>query len=313
MNLQQLEYIIALDKTKNFSSAAELCHITQATLSTMVKRLEDELDVVIFDRKTNPILTTECGKEIIELAKASIRSANQIKELSKEVKGKAEGAIKVGIIPTISSSVSHALMSTFLTNFPNIKLEIKEITTDYIINQLKEGFIDVGIISTPLPKKVDLEEEVLFYEALYVYGNTTHGKMEYVFPEEISKEKIWLLEEGHCLRSQFVNLCSLNKRKMQDNLKFEANSFETLLNMVDSLGGLTVLPELYLKQLSKERQQKITPFHSPHPVREISMVFHRPYAKFRLQNLLAAEMKRLFTPNLLSSQLKKSEQVIVMN
>jgi len=310
MNLQQLEYIIALDKVKNFSRAAEMCFITQATLSTMVKKLEEELDLVLFDRKYNPIITTDCGKEIVELAKKVVFYANEIKESSLTIKGKIQGTINVGIIPTIANNLLPIIISPLLNKYKNLKINLTEITTENILRKLKDGTIDIGLISTPWNYSDEFEEEILYYEKLLVYGNIQEER-KYVLPEELKEQKIWLLEEGHCIREQIINLCSLNKKKGNDNFSFEASSFETLLNMVDNFNGLTLIPELYAQTLSVEKKKKILEFQSPYPVREVSLVYYRPFAKFRLVNTLTDEIRNLVSPFLKTTELRTSEQIIV--
>jgi LysR family hydrogen peroxide-inducible transcriptional activator len=308
MNFQQVEYIIAVDRFKSFSKAAESCFITQATLSTMVKKLEQELGIIIFDRKTSPILTTESGKEIIEEGKKLLYHSKNIKQLAAILKGKIEGELKIGIIPTVAGNLLHRIIPTLLDKYPNLKLYITEITTTNIVNQLKTGEIDVGIVSTPLAKD-DLEEEVMYYEKLKVYGKQKTDK-EYVLANEIGQEKVWLLEEGNCLRNQFINLCALNPKKIKNNLIFEPNSFESLLNFVDNLEGLTLIPELYCKDLPEEKKRKLIDFKSPYPVREISLVYHRPYVKHRLISVLAEEIKTIIPPLLETSVLKNNEMNI---
>jgi LysR family transcriptional regulator, hydrogen peroxide-inducible genes activator len=308
MNLQQLEYIIALDKIKNFSKAAESCFITQATLSTMIRRLEDELDVVLFDRKSNPVQTTDCGVEIIEEAKKIVYHSRNLKQIASIVKNKIEGEIKIGIIPTIAGNLLNRILPELITKYPALKLNIVEITTNSILRQLKTGEIDVGIVSTPLEKQ-DVEEEILYYEKLMVYGKIDSNK-KYLVPREISEHKIWLLEEGHCLRDQFINLCSLNTKEIEKNLSFQPNSFDSLINLVDSLGGLTLIPELYFTDLAEEKKTKVIQFTSPFPVREVSLIFYRPFAKHRIISMLTKEIKALITPMLESTKIKNTEKII---
>lgn len=311
MNLQQLEYIVAIDRTGSFSSAAETCHITQATLSTMVKRLEEELGLILFDRKSNPVLTTEHGKVVVELARQAISKVAEIKEVPHKMKGKVEGVLRIGVIPTIANSVLPLIMKKMMQQYPALRLEIQEITTQTILKQLRSGQIDVGLLSTPLGHNEDFDETILYYEALFVYGTPVNKKKKFLLPKELVYEKIWLLEEGHCLRDQFVNLCSLNKKRMSDQLKFESSSFDTLLNMADQFGGLTVVPELYVKSMPAEKRKKIYQFVSPYPVREVSLVVHRPYMKSHLVEVLATEIKDRVLPLLMTTSVKKSEQVIV--
>lgn len=309
MNFQQLEYIIAVDQLKNFSRAAEFCNVTQATLSAMVKKLEEELGISIFDRKSNPIMTTECGSDIIVEAKKVLFHAQQLKTVSKSAFNKIEGKLRVGVIPTVASSLLPIVIKPVLEKFPELQLEISELTTSNIVRLLKNGDIDAGILSTPI-SNTDLEEEILYYEMLMVYGNLDTSK-KYLIPEEINRNNLWLLEEGHCLRDQVLQFCSLKSSDhTPGQLKFEANTFDTLLNMVDSYGGLTLLPELYVKKMNSDQQKKISPFSSPIPVREVSLVYFRPFAKLRLINALANEIRFLTAAKLESSKYKKSELVI---
>lgn len=310
MNIQQLEYIVAVDQFKNFSKAADHCYITQATLSTMIKKLEEELNVVIFDRKNNPVLTTDEGKVIVAQAVKILQETYYLKEIAKNNSNDITGTIKIGIIPTIANSLLPIVLMPLLKKFPDLMIEMSEITTNNIIKQLKEGSIDMGILATPLETE-EIEEEILYYETLMVYGNFDKDT-QFVIPEDIRRHKIWLLEEGNCLRNQFINLCSLKKKEdMPSNLKFDAHSFETLLNMVDQLGGLTLIPELYYQSLSDERKGKVIHFKSPIPVREVSIVFYRPFAKKSTIEAIAKEIKVLIQPKLSTGQYKNSELDIV--
>lgn len=309
MNLQQIEYIVALDTHKSFSKAAEACYITQATLSTMVKKLEEELGMVIFDRKTNPIITTDCGKEIIDEAKRILFHSNNIKDLPSKLIGKIEGELKIGIIPTIASNLLHRIIPKLLKKYPHLKLVIQEITTSNIINQIKTGEIDVGIVSTPLPKN-DFEEEILYYEKLMVYGNIKNTQIKYLSPKDIAYEKIWLLEQSNCLSDQIMNVCSLSPKKINANLDFKPNSFDSLINMVDNTNGLTLIPELYFMDLSKEKKTKVIDFKPPYPVREVSLIYNRPFAKLRLINALGDEIKQTVSPILQTRKLKNKEMLI---
>jgi LysR family hydrogen peroxide-inducible transcriptional activator len=309
MNLQQIEYIVALDKFKSFSKAAEACFITQATLSTMVKKLEEELDIILFDRKTNPIITTDSGKEIIEEAKKILIHSKHLKDLPSKIKGKIEGELKIGVIPTIASNLLHRVIPKLLNTYPHLKIKISEITTSSIVTQLKTGEIDVGIVSTPMPKN-DFEEEILYYEKLMVYGKIKNNQKKYLSPKDIAYEKIWLLEEGNCLSDQIMNVCSLSAKKVHSNLDFKPNSFDSLLNMVDNTNGLTLIPELYVLDLSKEKKTKVADFKSPFPVREVSLIYNRPYAKLRLINALAKQIKQTVLPILQTTKLKNKEMII---
>lgn len=309
MNLQQLEYIVALDKYKSFSKAADSCFITQATLSTMVKRLEEELGIVLFDRKTNPIITTECGRDVLLEAQKALFHTSRLKQISSESKGRIEGELKIAVIPTIAGNLLHRILPDILQNYPLLKLSIQELTTENIVSVIKTGAIDVGIVSTPI-NHAELEEDILYYEKLLVYGDLLDEKTKFTSPDEISDQNIWLLEQGNCLTDQIINVCSLNTKSLSDNLNFSPNSFDSLLNIVDTMHGLTLIPELYVSDLPTARKEKVRDFEAPYPVREISLIFHRPYAKLRLIEALSKEIKRIITPLLQTSKLKNNEMQI---
>ena len=310
MNIQQLEYIIAVDRLKSFTKAAEYCHVTQATLSAMVRKLEEELGVIIFDRKQTPILTTDIGLKILHEAHIITAHSRILKESASNEQLAVEGNIKIGIIPTIANALLPKIIKAILVKYPNLHLEIFEINTYTIIEQLRDGRIDLGILSTPIDS-TGMEEEILYYETLLVYGEVDKQK-EYIIPDELKNHKVWLLEEGHCLREQFINLCSLKKKEIEpNNLSFEANSFDTLLNMVDEFGGLTLIPELYYQTLSEEKKKKVCFFHSPIPVREVSLIYFRPYAKKHIILAISDLIKTLIVSKLISSQYKNSELTIV--
>ncbi len=288
MNIQQLQYIIALDRYKNFTKASQACFITQATMSTMIRRLEEELNVVIFDRKANPIITTDIGKEIIAEAEKALVHIKRMTEVAKE--DVYEGPVRIGIIPTVANSLLPKVLKPWMEVFPNLEFIISESTTEHLISQLKEDQLDFGIVSTPIPAK-GFYTEVLYYEPLKVYGRISTNK-KYLASSDLQNETNWLLEDGHCIKDQIMSYCSLqNKDNQLSNLRFQSHSFETLLNMVDSFGGLTILPELYIQNLPDEFQSRIMEFEKPYPVREVSLIAYRTEVKSNLGKELAEKIR----------------------
>ena len=284
MNLQQLEYILAVDRLKNFVKAAESCFITQATLSMMIKKLEDELDVKIFDRTKHPVKTTDVGHKIIFQARKIILESKKIKEIIQIEKGIVSGELKLGIIPTLAPYLLPMFLKKFMIDFPLVKLIISELTTDLIIQKIKAGELDAGVLSTPLHDK-GIIEQVLFYEKYFLYVNLKEKgfNKQYVLPNDIDIKRLWLLEEGHCMRSQILNFCALKKQKETEELfHYNAGSIETLKNMVDTNFGMTIIPELATINLSAAQKKKLRIFKSPSPVREISIITHREFLKENL-------------------------------
>jgi LysR family hydrogen peroxide-inducible transcriptional activator len=292
VTIHQLEYIQAVDQFKSFSKAADYCHVTQATLSAMVKKLEEQLDIVIFDRKANPIATTENGREVLVQAQQVVAHANALLSSSKAINQKIEGKVKLGIIPTIASSVLPLIMKPLVEKYPLLHLEIHEVTTNQMIKDLREGKLDVGILSTPIAS-TDLETQILYVEDLRLYGYLSGGKQQ-ISQSALSQQRIFLLQEGHCLRDQIIQLCDLKKSKsLPANLSVESNTFDTLLNLVDTFQGMTLLPSLYVQQLSEGRKKHLLEISDGTLRREVSICYYRPYAKWNIIRRLQAEITEL--------------------
>jgi len=288
MNLQQLEYIIAVDTNRHFLRASETCFVTQATLSMMIRKLEDELDVKIFDRSKHPVIPTVIGIKIIAQARRILSEAARMRELIKEEKGEVSGELKVGIIPTLAPYLLPLFIKKFTTDFPFVKLIVSENTTSNITQKLKEGQLDAGILATPL-NDFSIKEHVLFYEKYFLYVNDKEKgyNKQYVLPKDIDIKRLWLLEEGHCMRSQILNFCELKKmHKMEGKLEYEAGSIETLKNIVDKNFGITIIPELATFNLSATEKKRLRVFKVPAPVRQISIITHREYVKHTLIGVL---------------------------
>lgn len=309
MNLQQLEYIVALDAHRHFSTAAEKCFVTQPTLSMMIQKLEDELNVKIFDRSKQPVVPTEVGKAIIEQARQILNETSRMHEIVSMYKETLEGELRLAIIPTLAPYLMPLFLKKFAERYPSVKLHISEMTTENIISKLKQSALDVGIMATPTQDK-DLFENPLFFEEFVVYAakNESILSKRYLLANDIDVHRLVLLEEGHCMRSQIINLCELKQATgMINNVFYEAGSIETLKNMIEIHSGITILPELALSNMSKEQLKLVRYFKSPAPVREISLVTHRAFVKQRLVGVLKAAI----IDNLPDSLLKnKSKQVV---
>ncbi len=301
MNIQQLEYLIAVDKYKHFGNAAQACFITQPTLSAMIQKFEDELDVKIFDRTTHPIRTTDVGSQIIVEAKKVIDTINELKNKASLLNNVLAGKLNLGIIPTVSGFILPVEIFEFLKLNPKIELHVKEMTTDNIIKALKSGELDAGIISTPYSAANEFYSDFLFNEELMIYSANENEseKDSYVVPEEIDVQKVWLLEEGNCLRTQFENICQLRENTMKPkNLEFLASNISTLVQMVDKLGGISILPELAIEQLAENQKKMVKRFRKPFPYREISVIYYKPTYKQKILDELIAFIKESLSKKL---------------
>jgi LysR family hydrogen peroxide-inducible transcriptional activator len=280
---------------KSFSKAADYCHVTQATLSAMVKKLEEQLDIVIFDRKANPIATTENGREILIQAQQVVSHAQALLDSSKAINRKIEGKLKLGVIPTIASSLMSIILKPLMEKYPALIFEIHEQTTSQLMKSLQDGKLDLGILSTPIAIS-DLETELLYKEELVLYG---HFGRKSIKKTELNEQRLFLLQDGHCLRDQIIQLCELKKNKfLPGNLRFESNTFDTLLNLVDDFQGMTFLPKLYSAQLSEARQKRLIPLEEGRLEREISLCYYRPYAKWNVIKRLNADIQDLVKQHL---------------
>lgn len=292
MTFVQLEYVVAVDTYRHFASAAEHCFVTQPTLSMQVQKLEEELGVKLFDRSKQPVVPTEIGIEIIEQARRILSEKNVISELVQTKKDIITGELRIGIIPTLAPYLLPLFVQSFAKKYPHIKLIVQEMMTEYIITRLREGRIDVGILVTPLQEN-GIKEHVLFYEELLAYVSRKNAayKKTYVLAQDIDPEKLWLMEEGHCFRSQIVNLCELRRAsEMGTHFEYEAGSIETLRRMVDMNDGITILPELTTLDMTARQLQLIRHFKKPAPMREVSIVVHRDFVKKRLIEALKEEI-----------------------
>ncbi|MEP7317712.1 MAG: LysR substrate-binding domain-containing protein, partial [Panacibacter sp.] len=234
MTFIQLEYIVAVDTLRHFAQAAAKCFVTQPTLSMQIQKLEEELGIKIFDRSKQPVLPTSSGAEIIEQARKILAERDVLTENIDAKKGIVNGELKVGVIPTIAPYLLPLFVPYFTKKFPHVKLIVTELTTELIVSRLREGKIDVGLLVTPLQEK-GIQEQVLFYEELvaYISNKNIAYKKTYLLDKDIDPNKLWLLEEGHCFRSQIVNLCELRKSSREgSHFEYEAGSLETLRRMV---------------------------------------------------------------------------------
>lgn len=291
MTLVQLEYIVAVDTYRSFVGAAEKCFVTQPTLSMQVQKLEEMLNVKIFDRSKQPVIPTEIGSQIIEQARLILQESQKVKEIISSQQQDIVGELKVGIIPTVTPYLLPQVIAAMMEKYPELKLLIWEYTTEDIIHHLKTGVLDCGILATPLGDN-SITEIPMYYEnfVTYISKNSKLFKKKNIDANDLEDENIWLLNEGHCMRSQVLNICRSTKDNRLQGLTYNTGSVETLIRMVDMNNGATLLPELALAELTPKQLSKVRTFKSPEPVREISLVTHKNYIKKRMLNALKEEI-----------------------
>lgn len=309
MTFTQLEYIVAVDNAQHFAKAAAQCFVTQPTLSMQIQKLEEELGMKLFDRNKQPVLPTEAGREIIAQARKILAERDVIDEIVQVQKGVLQGQLSLGIIPTLAPYLLPLFIPSFTSKYPQVKLTVNELTTDVMIRRLKEGRIDAGLLVTPL-QDPGINEEPLFYEELVAYVSKSNAafKKSYVLAADIDPEKLYLLEEGHCFRSQIVNLCELRKSSREGSLfEYEAGSIETLRRMVDRSEGITIIPELATLDMTQKQKDHLRYFKAPAPVREVSLVTHRNQLKRRILKSLKEEIL-----GVIPAKIRKNKSKMIM-
>ncbi|MDR0683382.1 MAG: hydrogen peroxide-inducible genes activator [Dysgonamonadaceae bacterium] len=306
MNIQQLEYVIAVDKVRHFAKAAEMCYVTQPTLSMMIQKLEEELNVKIFDRLKHPIEPTSIGVQIIEQARITLKYFKQIKEIVENEQNTFKGNFRLGIIPTIASYLVPALLHKQHTGFSDIELILKDCTTHNLIKDILNGTLDGGILAGPLNHS-GLSEFPVYYEKFYAYVSPYDEayKEKEIDLDKIDINNIWLLENEHCLRGQIERLCKLKKNSIAASLiKYESGSIDTLIHVVDYNPGITIIPEMHAMGLSEEKQENLRPFKNLTAVREVCLVVSTEYVRKTLLNVILEIIRNSVPKSMQNPQLK---------
>lgn len=277
ITLTQLEYVLAIDKYRNFGRAAKACYITQPTLSMQLKKLEEETGFPIFDRTKKPILPTEGGKALILQARVVVDEWKRLSLLGSKGQGKElAGDLHIAVIPTLAPYWIPLFLEEFSRAHPKINLRIDEMQTNQILKALESDEIDAALLVTPLGNR-SLYEDPIFYEPFYLWVKKGHelATRSRVSERDLDGNEIWLLNEGHCFRNQMIQICSLTKRKtLLKNIVFESGNLETLKRLVERSGGYTLIPHLALPEIAP-KDIEVKSFRKPIPSREVSLVYRR--------------------------------------
>ncbi|MEM6347656.1 MAG: LysR substrate-binding domain-containing protein [Bacteroidota bacterium] len=314
MTLVQLQYIVALDIYRSFVAAADACHVSQPALTTQIKRLESQLGVILFDRSKKPVIPTEIGAKIVEQARFVLQESQKVRDIISEFESEMSGEVRLGIIPTVAPYLLPLFINDFNASYPQVSLSINEDKTESIIQDLRNGDLDAGIIATPVNVN-GIKAFPLFYERLYAYVSEGHRLKDQatVCALTINPEELLLLKEGNCFRNQVINICQEKQNAgAYSQFFYQSNSIESLKRIVDSRDALTVIPELATLVLPQEKQGRVKPFSDCSPVREISLVVSRSFLKKRLlENLMSSiqqsipeKMKHLGEGQLIHTELK---------
>lgn len=310
MTLTQLEYVLAVYKHKHFGKAAESCFVTQPTLSMQLQKLEDELQLTIFDRSKSPIAPTDEGVMIIDQAQKIIKEQKRLFSLVEESKEEISGDFKLAVIPTLSPYVIPLFIRNFHKKYPKVRLQIFEHKTEDIIEMIKKDELDAALLATPLHEK-SIVERVLYYEPFYLFLSPKHAynKKVKIKQDDLDINEIWLLNKGNCFRDQVLNICARLDDRDKNQINFESGNFETLKNMVLSGDGYTILPHMAANQLNPHHKKYVKPFSTPVPTREVSLITHKDCLKQKIVDLLEEEILGV-VPDDLRSIKEKNRQTI---
>lgn len=311
INIQQLQYIVAVDTYRHFAKAAEKCFITQPTLSMMIKKMEDELGVHLFDRTKQPVVPTETGTRIVSQAKVILAEINRLAEMADEEINQVKGDFTLGIIPTAAPYLLPLFVHHFAKKWPLVRLHIREMTTGQIIKALEGQELDAGLLATPI-RNDKIAEHVLYYEKFLVYAGKNEKILQrkQVTATDLHESELWLLEEGHCLRNQVLNLCKLKKTNDLHSIQYESGSIGTLIKMVDRNGGVTILPELAIADLDTRHKKQTRFFKDPAPVREMSLVTYKHFAKKAIFQALKESILQALPEEMQDKEDKKVNRAI---
>ena len=300
MNLQQLEYILAVDKFRHFAKAAEHCRVTQPTLSAMIQKLEEELGLKLFDRNLQPVSPTPAGYKIIEQARKVVFQANIIKDLAKEEKQSLKGTFYLAVLPTIAPYLLPRFFQQLTDQHLDLDIRILEMKSSQIITGLQKGEIDAAIIANS-PSELFLNGDILYYEQFYGYvsRNESIFKNELIRSSDIDGERLWLLDEGHCFRDQLMRFCQMEKVKVRQST-YRLGSMETFMRMVESGNGITFIPELATLQLSEDQKKLLRPFAIPKPAREIVFVTRKDFVRNTIADIIKEEIRKTIPKEMLS-------------
>jgi LysR family hydrogen peroxide-inducible transcriptional activator len=287
MTITQLKYVLAVAEHQNFTKAAEKTFVTQPTLSMQIQKLEDELEILIFDRSKKPIELTSVGEKIVEQARNIVNESERMQDVVDQEKGFIGGTFKLGIIPTIMPTLLPMFLKNFANRYSKVQLKIEELNTDEIIVKINEGYLDAAIAATPLGQE-KIKERPLYYEPFvgYIPENHRLASKDRLEVGDLDIDDILLLEDGHCFRDGIINLCKATKNVTSEKFQLESGSFETLVKLANEGLGMTLLPYLHTLDVDSAFKQNLKYFKEPSPAREVSLIYSKSELKMQIINVL---------------------------
>ncbi|WP_288897761.1 hydrogen peroxide-inducible genes activator [Capnocytophaga bilenii] len=283
MTITQFQYVLAVAKYKNFTTAAEHSFVTQPTLSMQIQKLEEELGVIIFDRSKKPLQITEVGERIVKQAQVIVNESERMNDIVAQEKGFIGGEFRVGIIPTVSPTLLPMFLTNFIKKYPKVCLKIEEQTTENILKKIADGSYDAGILATPLHNP-NIIEKPLYYEPFVAYIPVNHRlqNAKTIYSEDLDINDILMLEDGHCFKDSVLNICNQDIIESKEHFQLKSGSFETLVRLANEGLGMTLLPYLHTLELKEKEKECVHYFVEPYPAREISLIYHKNELKMQI-------------------------------
>ena len=308
MTLQQLEYIVAVYRTRHFVKAAEACGVTQPTLSAMIQKLEAELDVKLFERSSQQVMPTAIGKVVVEQAWKVLNRARKLKDIVAEEKKSLMGTFRLGILPTIAPYLLPRFFPSLMRENPSLDIRVFEMKTAEIRRAIDRGEIDAAV----MVDTGDLDDyalTTLFYEQFLAYVSPSDqlSAKKSIKTSDLSNEFLWLLDEGHCFRDQLVKFCQLKAAKTSQSA-YSLGSIETFMRIVENGQGVTFIPELASMQLTSTQKALVRPFAIPIPTREVVMATSKSFVRQSLLDMIAGQIRKSVPEKML--KLNNTEQRI---
>ena len=300
MTLTQLRYALTLKKYQNFKKAAEQLAISQPALSVQVQKLEEEIGIKLFNRSGSPIQVTRDGDLFLIKAQEVVNNAKQLTNFASELQEDYSGSLEIGVIATLAPFLVPLFSHAIQKDYPNLQLIFKESTTEMVVNGVRSGELDVGIISTPIDV-YGINSIPLFYERFYLYASAINsGSANEVKLEDINYDELWLLNEGNCFRDQINDFCDIKSIRQGKKFIYQSNSIDALIRIVDTHGGMTILPELTTLSLNEYQEENLKMIYGRPKAREIGLVVTPNYDKVRYIKLIEEYIKNNIPSHMLS-------------
>lgn len=301
MTLQQLRYIIAIDEYRHFRKAAEACGLTQSTLSLMVKKMEEELDVLLFDRNAHPIAPTQIGRRVIDQAKVVLYNVEQISEMTRSEKKAVSGPLKIALISTVAPVLVSGLFKHIGESAPSISLKTEEMLTDTIKDKLRKTEVDMGIMTGPV-LDADLLEIPLYRERFFAYVSQENPaySLEKISKETLLRQPLWIMRDG----LGQLDPAELDEGDSTYERLYEGGRVGALIQVVNNNGGITIVPETHINLIMYSQQKNLRPIVDPVPSRTISLVIRNDYIHEAVLNTVVKAIKRIIPGTMLEGAIR---------